>query len=319
MKEYNIGIDVGGTKTAFGLFEDETLIYKDKIPTISDISQKEFVDATSNHILTILAKHNIPEEALSGVALAMPSYVDSENGIVVSTPNILKLSNFPAREMFRETLPEVRMIVDNDTNAAALAEHRLGAGRGYKHMVYTAISSGLGSGFIINNELYRGSGGGAGESGHMIVNPGETQDYCGCGNGGCFMGQAAGIAIIRHTLKAIESGQKTILTELVDHQLDQITAVTLKQAFDLDDPLAIQMVDQMGYYIGLYTYNLFVSFNFSCYVYGGGLVAFGQSLFERIRNTFDQYNNQAGQDIIIKQAELGEDCGLLGARALLER
>lgn len=320
MKRYRIGIDVGGTKIAYGLFEEAgALVERRRLPTDCAAGQDAFTDAVSAEVRSLMASHGIEQQQMEGVALCFPSSVNSARGVVVFTPTIPSLQNFDARGMFARRLPGMRLMVDNDTNAAALAEHAYGAGRGYSHMLFTSISTGIGSGLILDGKLYRGAFGGAGESGHMIIEPGAKDVYCGCGNAGCFMGMASGGCVSKRVRDEVRRGADTAIGTLAGGP-DKITAVTIKQAYDAGDAYAAGLVRRMGRYIGLYLFNCFCLLNCNCYILGGGLVHYGPALLDIVRETFERYSGPLrapGDEIVIATAQTGDDMGIIGAAELL--
>ncbi|MFZ7130853.1 MAG: ROK family protein [Eubacteriales bacterium] len=318
MEFFKLGIDIGGTKIAYGLFnQDKELVYRYKSATDPNTSIDKFIQDVLRDIHSILEVNHLTKENLKGIGMGFPSYVNFEKGIVVCTSNMRNIHHFNAKNIFHIYFPNTQIIVDNDTNLAALAEHRYGAGKGLKNFLYTAISTGLGSGLIINNQIYRGDYGGAGESGHMIINPGNGI-LCGCENQGCFMSYTSGSMIVEHVKNEIQKGKETIMSDMVNGNLEKITAEHLNLAFQQGDPLAEEMLDQIGHYLGIYIYNIFMCLNFKTYVFGGGMTYFGPPLFDRIKNTFHRYNHQKDQEIQIKIAELGEDFGIIGAAEILD-
>ena len=223
MSKLKLCIDVGGTKTAYGLLDDENhIVYRFQTPTPLEIMPDEFTEKIYTETDEVLKNFGCAREELSGVAVGMPSYVDYENGIVVTSGSIHNIKNYPARAVLEKKFPGIPVLIDGDTNMAALAEHYLGSGQGFPHMVYVALSTGLGTGFIIDGRLFRGSYGGAGESGHMIITPGEGLTD-GCGNPGCFMSYACGSYIVKHAVNAIESGIPSSLKDMVS-DLSELTA-----------------------------------------------------------------------------------------------
>lgn len=318
MNKYKVGIDIGGTKIAYGLFNHKKeIIYRHRRPTNPATTIEEFVKDLVGDIEFVLKANQLTKDNLQGIGMGFPSYVDFQQGLVVFTSNMTNLNHFHARDTFQKYFPNSQILVDNDTNLAAIAEHRYGAGKGLKNFLYTALSTGIGSGFIINNDIFRGDYGGAGESGHMIINP-QKGIQCGCENSGCFMSFASGSMIVKHIANEIHNGRQSIMTEMVDGDLKKITAKHLHLAFIQEDPLAAQMLDQIGYYIGLYVYNMFMSLNFNTYIFGGGMVNFGEPLLERIQKSFNHFNHQKDQIIYLKKAELGDDFGIIGAVELLD-
>ncbi|MEG0585607.1 MAG: ROK family protein [Christensenellaceae bacterium] len=316
--KYTMGIDIGGTKIAYAIFDQErVIVYRYKTPTNANANPKEFEETVAKDINHILLQFGIEKSDLKGIAMGFPSYVDFEKGEVVFTSNMPNLRHFKAKEVFEKRFPGIKIMVDNDTNLAAIAEHAYGAGRGYKNFLYTAISTGIGSGFILNDQIYRGSYGGAGESGHMLITP-DVGVKCGCDNAGCFMSYCSGSMIVRHAAQKINAGRQSIMSDMVDGHLEKLTAVHLNEALQKKDALAEELVDQMGYYLGIYIYNMFIGLNINCYVFGGGMTRLGKPLFNKIIETVERYNHQEDQKIYYKMAELGDDFGVIGASLLLD-
>ncbi len=315
--KYRLGIDIGGTKIAYGIFdENRVIVYRYKTETDALATPKELEEKIVTDTMHILDALKLGVDDLAGIAMGFPSYVNFDDGVIVFTSNMPNLHHFCARAAFEKRFPGVRVVVDNDTNIAAIAEHRYGAGRGYDHMLYTAVSTGIGSGFILNGDIYRGAYGGAGESGHMLITPDEGV-MCGCDNKGCFMSNASGSMIVRHAKNALQSGRQSLLGRLVGDDFSKLTAVHIYEAFCEGDALATELIDQIGYYIGVYTYNFFIGLNLNCYVYGGGMMNIGTPLMQRIQDTFDRYNHQKDQKVYLKTAELKQDVGIIGAAELL--
>lgn len=315
--QYRIGVDVGGTKTAYGLFDEEhRLVARHRQPTVIYGSCEEICGAVVDGVHELLALQGISLSDVSGVGLAFPSYVDFEAGRIQCTSNICNLKDFPARDFFEQRLG-VRVVLDNDAHVAAIAEHRLGAGRGFHHMLYCPVSTGISSGIIINDRIFRGSYGAAGETGHMLITP-DAGIPCGCGNSGCFMSYSSGSMIMRHIRKWLEEGETSRMLDRADGNVDSIDGRILDAAAREGDALALRAVEQMAYYLGVWTYNLYQAFNINCYVFGGGLVKMGDFLFDRVRRHFDRLNvSQANMPVYFKYAELGDDFGIIGAEQLL--
>ena len=184
MNKCRIGIDVGATNIKVGLFDSEMNMI-DHIQTLidQDADINRLMDYIAALAKRIAAKNNIEVKDLLGVGAAFPCYMDYANGIALDACNIMALSNAPVRDMLSERLG-VPVLVDNDANAAALGEHRMGAGMGHEHMIYAALATGIGGGLILNGKLYRGMHGMAGEIGHMFVSD-SIGSPCLCGVTGC--------------------------------------------------------------------------------------------------------------------------------------
>lgn len=311
-----IGVDVGGTKIAYGLFDKDGKII-DRMKVLNDKNQMptDFADRVIADIGQLLDKNKITLSEVEGVGIGLPSYIDYAKGYVMITSNMPNLKEFAAKEYFEGKLG-VKVRLDNDANVAALAEHRLGAGRGFDHILYCAVSTGIANGIIINNQLFRGSYGAAGESGHALITIDEGLT-CGCRNQGCFMSHCSGSMIVRHIQNKIVAGEHTIMATLAGGA-DKISCEHIEEAYKQGDEMAIWAIEKMAKYLGVWLFNLYQFFNINCYVFGGGLTSFGGMLFDKVEEVFWQYNKQSDLPVYFKFAELGADFGTIGAMLLLD-
>lgn len=316
MDGYTIGIDIGGTKTAYGVFDkNRKLIATLRRDSDPALSAEAFFDKIVDTILALCAERNILPEDLRGVGIGMPSFILFDEGRIVQTVNLPNIRDFPARDYLEKRLGgNVRVLLDNDAHTAALAEYRYGAGRGFREMLYCPVSTGISSGIILDGKLFHGSYGWSGESGHMIVTPGQGIE-CGCGNRGCLMSWCSGAMIVKHIQNWIAQGQETVMTALAGDPR-KITAIHLEEAYFQNDAMAVRAVEQMVQYMAVWLYNLYVTLNINCFVFGGGLLKMNIRLLERIREVFDTYNH-TDLPVYFKAAELGEDFGIIGAAELL--
>lgn len=315
--KYDLGIDVGGTKIAYGLFDDRhNIVDRFQEPTNAGGNALEVLEPILETCKKLLSKHKIDSKNFRGIGLAFPSFIDFDRGYILKTTNIVGLNNFDVRKYFGNAL-QTKIALDNDANVAALAEHHLGAGRGYKDMLYCAVSTGISNGIIINNRLFRGSYGAAGETGHMIITPNAGVE-CGCGNKGCFMSYTSGSMILKHISQKLKEGRKTLMLEMANNDPDKIDGKILDMAAQKGDPLAREMLDQMAFYLAIWLFNLYQCFNINCFVFGGGLVNIEGLIFEKTRAIFDQFLKNQPDPIYFKKAELGNDFGIIGAHLLLD-
>lgn len=333
MEQYTIGIDIGGTKTAYGLFDSQNKIIRRKThPSNAACSPEVFFNEVVVNIREIMSGNNLEKENLRGVGIGLPSFILFDEGRIIKTSNLTNIHDFPARDYLMEKLDGIKIIIDNDAHTAAIAEHRHGAGRGFDNMLYCPVSTGISTGIIINGNIFRGHYGWAGESGHMIVTPDEGIE-CGCGNRGCLMSWSSGSMIIRHIKKWIEAGEKSSITDIAGNE--QLNCNHLASAYNNGDPLARRAVTQMVKFFGIWTYNLYVTLNINCFVFGGGLIKMFREikngglksgeiksgLLESMKEVFDAYNKNP-MPVFFKEAELsdtmsGDDFGIIGAAELL--
>ena len=132
------------------------------------------------------------------------------------------------------------------------------------------------------------------------------------------MSYSSGSMISKHVVSAILNGRKTVMYDMVQGDLGKINGEILNNAFIQGDELAVEMLDQIGKYIGIYVYNLFMVFNINCYVFGGGLLNLGQPLFDKIRSSLNKYYKDDEYEIALIKAQLGNDFGIIGAVELLD-
>ena len=182
MKKYAIGIDVGGTNSKIGLFDSEMHLVR-VINTLTDkeLEADELLDILSGQAEQLMKEQGLTRADVRGVGAAFPSFIDSKNGVVLETSNIISLTDQPVRDMLSERL-KLPVWLDNGANCAALAEHELGAGRGHDDMIYATIATGIGGALILNGKLYRGIHGMAGERaanalGEICMNAGDIIAY----------------------------------------------------------------------------------------------------------------------------------------------
>lgn len=309
MAAYRLGIDAGGTKVAYGLFdESNTLFDRYQHPTPIEADGPAFSDLLIKGVNTLITRNSLRREDIQGVGICMPSFILYDDGYVLMTSAMVNIRDFAMREYLEKRL-ELPVILDNDSNVAALAEYRYGAGRGSKHMIYMATSTGIGSGLILNGQLFRGSYGWAGESGHMLITPDEGLE-CGCRNQGCFMSWASG-RYMPQQARRLAKGRTTLLN--LGPELD---GVELNRACQAGDRLAMEVLDQTAHYIGVCAFNIYQLLNVNLFVFGGGLTNFGDLLFSRVRREFDHYNHLP-QKVDFRFAELKQDFGIIGAAELV--
>jgi len=315
---YYLGIDVGGTKIAYGLFDgNKKLLAKKRTPTDSGLSAGPFFDALCETIDLFLKEQGVPAGEVEGIGIGMPSFIYFDKGYIIKTASLPQIHDFPLRDYLHTKLGEkIRIVVDNDGNTGALAEFRHGAGRGYEHMLFCLVSTGIRSSIIINRSVFRGSYGWAGETGHTLIRSSDAADFlCGCNNTGCFNSICSGKMILWHVKRWIENGEKTILTDLAG-DAGSITTEHIDKAYDLRDAVALKAVEQMAGFMAIWLYNIYLTLNINCFVFSGGLLAMGDKLMGRVKELFDQYN-KSDYPVYFFKTDLGSDTGIIGAMELL--
>jgi glucokinase len=259
-------------------------------------------------------RNDLKESDLLGIGIGFPGHVRYRDGTVITSSNLKGFKNFPLLKAVRENF-HIPVILDNDTNAQAFAEYKYGAGRKYDSMIFLTISTGIGTGIILDGRLYRGITGTAGEVGHTIIDP-HSSLKCTCGNYGCLMALACGLAIPYLVKKKLHEGISTSMP--LPDDLSKIDGKLIREGLASGDGMAESIVSECGDYIGIGIYNIFQVFNPPAIIIGGGLCCWGNFYLDRIRQKFLSLARDMIYDPIdIKESELGSDAGLIGAATLL--
>lgn len=316
MREYAIGIDVGGTNIKVGLFDKDMQMVKSlKTLTDKELEADRMMDLLASLVRQVMAEAGVSTDEVRGVGAAFPSFIDYENGYVVETSNILSLNDLPARDLLSERLG-LPVYLENDANAAALAEHQLGAGKGQEHLVYVTISTGIGGALILNGKLYRGMHGMAGEVGHMFISD-MTGYPCSCGVTGCVESIASGKHMARYATDRIKEGMDS---RILDHAgtMSSIDMVAVGRALASGDSLAIEVVNHGAEYLGRMFHSLNMIFDINVFVIGGGVTLLGKKFMDRIVAAYRHYSLMDQKyPAQFLPAALGNDAGLIGAALLV--
>ena len=317
MEKLLCGVDLGGTKLSVGLVHhDGTILDKITVHDHVGKNEPEIVDQITSLLKQQISKNGLSESNLEGIGIGFPGHVRYKDGVTLTTSNLRGFKNYPLRQTVAKNF-NLPVLLDNDTNAQAFCEYKFGAGRGYESLIFLTISTGIGAGIILNNKLYRGITGTAGEFGHTIVNS-DNHLVCTCGNEGCLMACASGIALPNLFKTKIEQGIKTTLPLPDDFTYSQIDGKLIKNGFDTGDPVSTAIIEECADYVGIGVYNIFQVFNPPVIILGGGLMYWGEVYLNRIRRKFYELARDMIFDKIdIVESEAKCDAGLIGAAALL--
>jgi glucokinase len=312
-----IGLDLGGTKIlALVVSAEGRVLARAGRPT-PHRDRAALVDALVDCVREAVARAGLRVEDAAGVGVGAPGPTDPERGVLLEPPNLPPdCRDLPLRALLEPRLG-VPVVVDNDANAAALGEHRYGAGRGTADMLYITISTGIGGGIVAGGRLLRGAGYTAGEVGHMIL-AAEGQDVCGCGRVGCWEAISSGTGIARQAREAVAAGRAPGLWARCGGDPAALTAAVVARAAAEGDPAAQAIVTRAVAYSGVGLLNLLHLFSPALIVIGGGLThAWDQLIAPAARWALDHAVRHAAAACRIVRAELGDDVGGMGAAALV--
>jgi glucokinase len=245
MMKYAIGIDLGGSKIAGGVVnENGRVIEKSVIPTEAYRGKSHVVNSISNLVKYLLNKSKSKE--VIGIGIGVPSPVNFEKGVIYFAPN-LGWRNVNIRSELKKYF-NLPIYVDNDANLAAYGEQWVGTGKNIKDFLYLTLGTGIGGGIILNGELYRGSNNYAGEFGHMTVEPDGRR--CNCGARGCIEMYSSGKGIILSVKEMYNNGETTILEEkiLKNNLTGEDVYLAAKEK---KDSVAVKAFDTAGKYLGV--------------------------------------------------------------------
>lgn len=312
-----IGVDVGGTKIAAGLVNSTgEITHHTRIPMAATDAAAALAAVASaiDAVRAAIIENDTPNSPISGIGICAPGPLNPHTGVIVNPPNLPAWRNFPlACEIAKIYKLPVR--VDNDGNAAALAEALWGAGRSYKNVFCATIGTGIGTGIVCNRRIYHGRTGAAAEGGH------NTIDYrgprCGCGKLGCIEAHASGPAIARRAAEKIRAGERSIILDYAEDCPDRITSEMVARAYLAGDALAQQVLEQTAEYLAVWLGNIVDLLEPDVMIVGGGAGAMLRPFFDQIRNRLPTWciNSQC-QEIPLLPAHYGADAGIAGGAAL---
>lgn len=307
-----LAIDLGGTKIVAAIISSSArVVAKEYHLTLAGEGPQAVTNRLLSAIDHLLSKSNISLSKLDSISVAAAGAIDSDRGLVTSSPNLPGWSDVPLRDMVSKRFG-VSTFLLNDASAAALGEHRLGAGRGVNNLVYLTVSTGIGGGIIIGGKLYLGTAGSAGEIGHMVIDVNGPECYC--GNFGCLEVMASGTAIAREAIQRLRDGGSSILSDMVAAKIENITAREVGLAAQNGDRLASEVILRAATYLGAGVVNIVNIFNPEVIVIGGSVAKMGDILLNPVRELVSERAFKlAAQAVRIVPTRLGDDAGVVGA------
>lgn len=303
-----VGIDIGGTKVLGAVVDGAgTVVAVDRRPTEGhDVGA---VEDTIVDVVTGFAR----EYDVAAVGIGAAGFVDVTRTVVMFSPHLdWRREPLRARVAERVRLP---VVVDNDANTMALAECRFGAGRGHRFVLCVTLGTGIGGALVLDNRVYRGANGMAGEFGHMQVVPDGRR--CECGNRGCWEQYASGNALVREARELVRSTSPMAdrLRTMVDGDPARLEGPQITEAARDGDPLSIELFSDVGRWLGVGLAGMTAAFDPGCIVVGGGLSEAGDLLLGPTRQAFSRSLTGRGhrEEPVIATAELGPNAGFIGA------
>ena len=251
-----------------------------------------------------------------GLGLATPGTVDLNHGLLIFAPN-LHWRNVPFRKIFSEQT-KLKIYVENDANAAAIAEHLFGMARHCRDFIFVFAGVGIGGGLFLNGQLYRGGNGYAGEIGHSPIMAEPSQTVCHCGNRGCWETYANQYSIIQRVQARLEVKRTSIIPKLMSKHHAQLSIPLIKEAADAGDIEAIESFSEAGHAMGQGFAGLINIFNPQKIILGGPLSIAGDYLLPGIKETVSRHAlPEIDQQVEVVLSSFRADASLIGAIAIV--
>ena len=307
-----IGVDIGGTKVAAGLVDSSGEIsYKTRAPMVATGDAATGFAAVKAAVDAVFSEFPEARGAVTGIGLCSPGPLDPKTGVVLNPPNVPCWRNYPlAAEV--ERVFGVPARVDNDANAAGLAEALWGAGVGYTNVFYATLGTGIGTGIVIDRKIYHGRTGSAAEGGHMTIDFHGPQ--CPCGKRGCIETLASGPNIARRARARLTPTSRIVQ---LAGSLEQVRSEHVGQAFREGDAVATEVLTETAHLLTVWLGNIVDLLEPDVIVVGGGVAELMSSFFDSISKNLPHWSiNQRAGEIPLLMARYGADAGSAGAGAL---
>ena len=308
-----IGVDVGGTKIAAGVVDEDGQI----VARARRESPARDADAIENAVADMVGELSRNRE-VGGVGVAAAGFIDASRSTVLFAPN-LAWRNEPLKAEL-ESRTGLPTVIENDANAAAWGEFRFGGGADVEDMLMVTVGTGIGGGIVMGAMLQRGASGIAAEIGHMRVVPNGRP--CPCGNNGCWEQYASGSALVRDARELAKTDRRAAaLLERADGRPEAITGPLITDAAKAGDGFAVERLAELGRWLGEGIASLAAVLDPAVVVIGGGVSEAGELLLVPVLQHYEANLTGRGHRPVleVRSAELGNDAGLVGAADLARR
>src|SRR5882724_4495817 len=317
---YVVGVDLGTFFVRIVITDiGGEVIYSTELESGMGAGREEILRRTFSAVRDAIASAPIDGRPFLGIGLGHSGVIDSQRGVVLSFPRpgqTEQWKNVPLQKMFEDEFG-VPALLEDSVRTIAMSEAQYGAGTELEDYIYVYVGMGVGSAIFINGKLYRGSGGSAGEFGHITV--AEDGPLCCCGNTGCLEAVASSAAIIENVKTAIKMGVATKVSEMAEGKLDRISIEMIAEARDQNDSLAFRVMSQAASHIGAACADLVNLLNPSAIVFGGGLFRGKADFFlDHLRRTIRQRSlEKLANEVTLIASALDTNAGARAAAHLI--
>jgi glucokinase len=316
-KKYSIGVDLGGTNIVSTVVNYQgKIVSRLKVQTLAERGKESTIKRIVETIHENIVQSTIASGDIIGIGIGAPGPLDVKKGIINFAPNLPGWRDVPLRKILEDEF-NMKVVLENDANAAAWGERCFGAGQGVNNLVCFTLGTGIGGGIIINGKIYHGNNYGAAELGHMTVN--KDGPRCNCGNYGCLEAYSSATGIKNRIKNRIKEGMKSKFLDFDEDKLFE--SLRLKSIFEAarkGDRLTKDIVEEAISYLGIAIANIINILNPEMVVLVGGITNEGNKLLIPLGEEVKKralYSNYKSLKIVI--GKLAGNAGVLGAAALL--
>ncbi|MBS1842358.1 MAG: ROK family protein [Acidobacteria bacterium] len=312
-----VGVDVGGTKVAAGIVDSRgKILAKTRAPMNCQGTEEEGFASVISAIESLFTQNTAARRQIHRIGICAPGPLDPRTGVIINPPNLPCWRDFPlADEVAKRYSAAVK--VNNDANAAGLAEYLWGVGRGVRNVFYGTLGTGIGSGIILDGKIFHGRTGSAAEGGHVTID--LNGPVCNCGKKGCIEILASGTAIARRARERIAQSPQlgTQLLALAGGEVSAVRSEMVGKAAQAGDPLAKEILAQTSEYLAIWLGNIVDLLEPEMIILGGGAAEMLRPCFGEIQKRMKNWCvNSRYLEIPIVPAFYGENAGIAGGAAL---
>jgi glucokinase len=308
-----VGVDVGGTSIKGGVVDDSGRPQSAvTLPTEAHRGQEFGLERICETVRQAVTAAELRLDQIEAIGVATPGTMDLKAGIILDPPNLKPWQNVPVRQYVHDAF-RLPTAFQNDANAAAYGEFWVGAGKDVHSMVLYTLGTGVGGGIIIGDLVVEGEHSHGAELGHVRIDLSNPRQ-CSCGRWGCLEAYASAVAVVKRTREALGADAGRSSLHAVTQKYGQLTAKDIFDAAATGDALAEKIVEDTAFYLAVGATNMMHTIDPDTVVFGGGMIAAGESFLERIRRHIRQLAFPTpAERTQIRYAQLGSDAGFIGA------
>lgn len=316
MKKIAVGVDLGGTAIKAGLVNPQGKILRDTtVPAEANQGPTHVIKQIIKSVHQLIDGSSYKKRDYAGIGVGSPGSVDLDGGTVKYPPNfpgwtVVRLGDALHKEF------GLHVEVDNDANAAAVGEAKLGAGIGHKDFIMVTLGTGVGGGLILNGKIFRGTFGGAGELGHITID--YNGPLCNCGNHGCVEAYVGAKYLTQRAIEKVKRNRRSKILSLAGNDTRRIDPKIISLAARAGDATALDILAETGRYLGIGLATVVNLLDVRVIIIGGGIARAGKPLFNPIKESVRRHVLTPMKDgLEVLPAKLGNSAGILGAAALV--